>query len=115
MRARRSPERTQALSRWATCCRKIVAGLVPQRVVDELESIQVHKDDGGSRTVQVGSGDASGQALGEQQAIRQAGEVVMHGPMHHLSFGLLASADVAGDDGRTRELATGFADGRDAQ
>ncbi len=50
-----------------------------------------------------------------EQAVRQSGQMVMQGPVGHLSFGLLASADVAGDDGRTGELAVGFANRRNAQ
>ena len=41
--------------------------------------------------------------------------VIMQGAVRHLPFGLLASADVAGDDGRTGELAVGFANRRNAQ
>src|SRR6185312_3771689 len=63
---------------------QIIAGPVPERVVDELEAIEVDHQQGELMRLPLGLGDCLGDAVLEQQAVRQPGEDVVRGEVAQL-------------------------------
>ena len=57
----------------------LVAGGVPQAVVDRLEVVEVEEDHGHALALAARAGDRMADALGEQGAVRQAGHRVVEG------------------------------------
>ncbi len=81
-----------------------VAVAMPQRVVDLLEAVEVHEQDGELRAVSVGDADRVLDLLPEARAVRQAREVVVERLVAvqlrqppQLGLRLLARRDVAAD------------------
>ena len=74
-----------------------VAGLVPQRVVDFLEAVEVEAHDRERAVRGAGRADRLGEAFAEQEAVGQAGQRVMvrevpdlrlrHAPLGHVGVG----------------------------
>ena len=81
-----------------------VADGVAQRVVDELEAIEIEKQDGQPLSVALGGGNGLFQAVGEKNPVRQAGQrvVIRHKLDLLLQFfafsDVFLDAHVVGDD-----------------
>src|SRR4051812_31469403 len=73
----------------------LVAGGVAEAVVDRLEVVEVDEDDRQADVVAAGAGDAVAHALGEQRAVREAGDRVVEGLMGELLLERLALGHVA--------------------
>ena len=69
--------------------------MVPERVVDFLEPIEVHHQQCYRRAVTFGSADGLLQAVVQQDAIRQVGQRVVQRLMFEGGLGPLAQADIA--------------------
>ena len=81
-----------------------VALLVPERVVEDLEVVQVNEHQGAlARPLLVGQGKV--QPVQQELAIRQLGERVVEGQVLDLLLCAFAFADVASDSHPVRELA----------
>ena len=93
-----------------------VSRLVAERVVDELEAVEVEEEDGGRRLRggALGTADRLVEAVEEEHAVRQAGEGVVHRVVLEALLGLLAVGDIglAADD--PRGVTLGVADGHAA-
>ena len=76
---------------------KFVADRMPQRVVDTLESIKVHKQNCEHFVFALGDRDCSFEALAEQLAVGKLGELVVVGEVINLCFCAFAFSDVAND------------------
>ena len=58
---------------------QLVAGGVAGAVVDGLEVVEVHEEDGDRAAAAVGAGQRVVEPVGEQRAVGQAGERVVEG------------------------------------
>src|SRR5207237_2768600 len=65
---------------------QLVAGMVAERVVDVLETVDVDAGDSESPALPRGRGGEAGEFRFELPPVRQAGEAVMVGEMLGLSF-----------------------------
>ena len=87
---------------------QLVSHLVAERVVDELEAVEVQEQDGrgGARVGALGAADRLVEAVEEQHAVGQAGERVVQRVVLQALLGLLAVRDVglAADDPRGAAL-----------
>ena len=78
----------------------VVPGGVPERVVDELEAVDVEHEDGEVDPVAAPAGQRLVEAVEREGAVRQPGErVVQRGVARHL----LAPVALDGDDDQRRE------------
>jgi hypothetical protein len=68
---------------------------VAQRVVDDLEAVEVEKDDGHPALAPARAAQRLAEAVEEQRAIGQPGEPVVQGAVGELQLGALALGDVA--------------------
>ena len=75
---------------------QIIAGPVPERVVDELEAIEVDHQHRELMRLPLGLGDGLGDAVIEQQAVRQPGEDVVRGEVAQLPVGGLEALGAVG-------------------
>ena len=73
----------------------LVAGVVAERVVDVLEVVHVHEQDGHRHVLAALGGERVTDAVAEQGAVGQAGEDVVEGLVLELGLEGLALADVA--------------------
>ena len=95
-RATMSAGRTWCWMRRATCDQELVAGAVAQRVVDQLEAVEVeehHRE----AALRVGAGSARSPAPGmlvEARAVGQAGQAVVEGDVVQPRLGVAARGDV---------------------
>ena len=94
-----SVARTQSSIRSGHRPQKVVAGVVPQTVVDILEIVEVDEDDGRPAVVTFGEQQRLGQAVLEQGAVRQFGQGVMGRHELDALLGELALDGDAGDFG----------------
>jgi hypothetical protein len=60
---------------------QLVAGVVPEVVVDHLEAVQVDEQHGGHCSLATGFGDRLRDSVVQQGAVRQPGERVMQRPV----------------------------------
>ena len=72
-----------------------VAGGVAEAVVDRLEVVEVHEDDGQPRALAARARDRVADALDEQRAVGEVGDGVVEGLVGELLLERLALADVA--------------------
>jgi hypothetical protein len=70
-----------------------VAHGVPERVVDRLEAVEVHEQDGEPLTTPPRCGDRLGEAVVEERAVRQAGELVVRGQVPGALAGVVELQD----------------------
>jgi hypothetical protein len=77
-----------------------IAGSVTKRVVDVLEAVEVEAEHRHQVAVALAAGDRAVEMLVELQAVRQAGERVVHGEITNLILGEPALADAPRGDGR---------------
>ena len=92
---------------------ELVAGRVPEAVVDELEVVQVDEEDGGCALLSLAAVERVVQALLERDAVRQAGQRIVKGDVLQLAARLLEGVgglpplgDV-GDDSVDEQLTAG--------
>ncbi len=69
-----------------------------ERVVDQLEAVQVDEQHGHAEPVSVGARDSQLEVLVEHRPIWQPGQLVVIGEVGDLLLGALLQADVASDD-----------------
>src|SRR5207302_9777460 len=74
--------------------KKVVADLVPEAVVDQLEAVQVEEQDGDGDPPAPHPGQAPPQAVVEGGAVGQGGQVVVVGVVGQLLLEVLAVGDV---------------------
>ena len=74
---------------------QFVAGGVAERVVDQLEAVDVEEHHGEALGGAAGLGERHGQAVGEEGAVWEIGQSVVIGEVADHLFGLLALGDVA--------------------
>ena len=77
---------------------QFVARPVSERVVDELESVEVDHQNREFMRMPLRLNDGLGNAVIEQQAVRQAGERIVGGEMAQLPVGRLEAFGAVGDD-----------------
>jgi hypothetical protein len=77
-----------------------IAGSVTKRVVDVLKAVEVEAEHRHQVAVALAAGDRAVEMLVELQAVRQAGERVVHGEITNLILGEPALADAPRGDGR---------------
>ena len=109
-----SPGRSVRRSRSATAIEQLVAGGVAGAVVDGLEVVEVHEQDGDGRGDAVGARQGVVEAVGEQGAVGQAGQGVVEGVVLELRLQLLLRGDVAGGDDDGPDVGVGEQVGVDA-
>ena len=68
-----------------------------ERVIDELEAVEVEHQHREFMRLAVRLGNRLGDAVIEQQAVRQAGECIVRGQVPQLAVGRLESAGAIGD------------------
>ena len=73
----------------------LVAGGVPEAVVDRLEVVEVEEHDGDALVLAPRAGDRVPDALGEERPVGEPGDRVVEGLMRELFLERLALADVA--------------------
>jgi hypothetical protein len=71
-----------------------VAGGVAERIVDVLEAVQVEEQHADAAFLPARAHDGARQALGQQRAVRQAGERVVVGEVAQFLLGALLVGDV---------------------
>ena len=71
---------------------QLVADRVAERVVDDLEAVEVEEEDGQPLVVPVGLGHGERQAVVEEQAVGQVRQRVVEGEVLDLLLGALALA-----------------------
>ena len=76
---------------------KLVADLVAEAVVYQLEVVQVDEEHRQAGAGALGVGDADAQMLLEQRSVRQVGEFVVHCLVSQPGLGVLERGDVEGD------------------
>ena len=81
VRATVSERRTRPEQVAATCLQHQVANVVSQRVIHLLEVVQIDQQQSGLRTGSAGALDGAGQAVLEEPAIGQAGQLVVQREM----------------------------------
>ena len=89
-----------------------VAGAVAQRVVHPLEVVQVDDEHADLATVQHRLFDGVGDALAQQGAARQAGQLVVGGHVVEVGHQLFAFRDVGSDRDESTDLARAVHHGR---
>ena len=87
-----------ALESHAQLAQEQIAKVVPERIVDFLEAIEVHHQQRQRRFVATGRQNGLAQAVVEQQTIGQPGQRVVDGLVLERRLGLLAFGDVAHAD-----------------
>ena len=92
-RATVSLARRAACSRSATDSQELVAGAVPERVVDVLEPVEIEEQQRGERAVALGARQRQLEAIAEEEPVRQAGQ----GVVRRLVRDLLLRADALDD------------------
>ena len=90
---------------------QLIADVVAERVVDDFEAIEVEEEDRQPAVIALRVRQRDGQAVLEQQAVRQAGQRVVIREVLDLLFGVRPLGDVADDadhaaalDGGERDL-----------
>ena len=73
---------------------QLVARLVPQAVVDQLEVVDIDRDDGDAQPVPASPGERELQELVEQDPVGEAGQLVVIREERDLLLGILALRDV---------------------
>ncbi|HRB11987.1 MAG TPA: hypothetical protein PKU70_03170 [Vicinamibacteria bacterium] len=68
----------------------LVPGGMAERVVDDLEAVEVHEKDAQGRVAALGLGERVGEAVLEEEPVGQAGEAVVEGHVLDLVFLALA-------------------------
>ena len=76
---------------------QFVAGVVAEAVVDQLEAVEVDEGDRDAAVVALRLQDGLVEALADQAAVRQAGQVVVVGDVMNTLLGQFAFGDVAHD------------------
>ena len=84
MRATVSVERTNPDRRRADLLQQLIARAVSQRVVDELEAVEIANHQRERAPVAIGVCHRLRQAIVEKHAVRQAGERIVSGQMPQL-------------------------------
>ena len=86
-----------------------VAGGMAERIVDDLETIEVHEEDAQGRVAALGLGESVGEAILEEEPVRKTGETVVEGHVLDLVF-LALAVDGLGDVVRhvAQQVAIGF-------
>ena len=74
---------------------QLVADDVAETVVDELEAVEVEEEHGDAAVGAIGTGQRVRQTVDEQQAVGEAGEVVVERLVRERVLGALAVGDVA--------------------
>ena len=92
-----------------------VAGGVAQGVVDVLETVQVHEQHGHLVAAALGHAQRLLQAVHQQQAVGQVGQVVVFGQVLHPCLGFFALADIGKQRDIVGERAVAIAQGVDAE
>ena len=101
-----------------------VAGVVAERVVDELEPVQVQEEHGHRGAAALGAGQGEGDPVQEEDPVGQAGEGVVGGLVGQLGLGVAAlDGDVGQVGGQLQQALLGRAgpaglvevDGEDAR
>ena len=96
MRATVSAGRTADSSRRGHLEQQRVAGVVAERVVDELEAVDVEEEDGdGAGAAAHAAAQREREAVLEQRAVRQAGQRVVHRAVQQVVLVRLARGHVA--------------------
>jgi hypothetical protein len=90
-----------------------VAGGVPERVVDQLEAVEVEEQHGQHALRAAAARDGVGQALGEQEAVGQLGQRVVVGQVLQALLHLHAFVDVRADGHEVRDRPVGRGQRRD--
>ena len=93
---------------------QVVARLVAQRVVDELELVEVGEQHGDRAAVAPAAGERALEAVERERAVRQPGERVVHRPVADLLVDAVA-VDRAGDDVRHGAQEVGLVGGEPAR
>ena len=109
-RATRSWSRTVARSSRATCDEQLVAGLVPEGVVDGLEAVEVEEQQRQQPRVPAQPVQPGLEVLAQQRAVGQPGERVVQRLRGEARLELLALGDVAQDAGEQAHLGADLAD-----
>ncbi len=94
----------RAAQAFADFDQQAVADVVAERIVDVLEAVEVDEQQRQARAAALGLGDRLAQAVGEQQAVRQARQVVARRQVFDVALGALALGDVV-DAGHQVRLA----------
>ena len=110
-RASVSDGRRAELRRMADVDEQAVAGLVAERVVDDLEAVEVEEEDGDAALAPARAPQRLAEAVEEQRAVGQPGERVVQRAVGELELGALALGDVARDAHHLQRLAAGAAHG----
>ena len=92
MRATVSTERTKPGEAARNLLQQLVARAVPERIVDQLESVEVAHHQRERTPVAVGVRDRLRQPIIQQHAIRQAGQRIVGGEMAQLAVRGLQAA-----------------------
>ena len=93
-RASTSVSRSDDFSRCADFDQQLIAGGMPQRVVDRLEPVEVEHQHGEGSAVALQALAGLLELLGEQRAVGQAREHIVLGQMDDLGFGAPPLGDV---------------------
>lgn len=88
---------------------EIVAGAVPEGVVDALEMIDVEEEQSGLRTGRIGFLNGLLHAASSYQAIGQRGERVVKGEEARILFGFTAQRDIVVNPDQLRNIPLGIA------
>ena len=75
---------------------QLVADGMSERVVDDLEAVEVEEEHGELLVVAVGLGHRERQAVAEEEAVRQVGQRIVEGEVLDLLLGALPLGDVDG-------------------
>ena len=107
---------TQATIRRAIGFEQLVAGIVPQAVVDVFEIVEIDEGDRRPAVVALGEQDRLGQSVVQQGAVGKPGQRVMGRHELDAVFGELAfdgdAGDLGGDIDETRLRRSRLAHGR---
>jgi hypothetical protein len=89
-RATMSVSRVHPRRRSASCCRELVARMMSERVVHELEVVEIEVEHSDTEVVSARASDRGVEHLLEERPIGQAGELVVIRQERHLLLGSLA-------------------------
>ena len=89
-----NPRPKQAAEAFGHQFEQLIANVMAEAVVDDLEVVQVHQQQGAATLMHLRGSQGLLGAIGEQQAVGQVGERVVMGQVRQFVLGVLHGADV---------------------